>query len=276
MISSFTSLALLTKAASNESMGYGIVCESSEFRDFFLNELARNNLSEVYPCQKYDKDHCVPSLSAGKVKKAINIPLQDRKHQRLNSSNTLTYGPLRTNENKKYQRKEIMETEFVNNELSTDGLRVVGVISHENVAYHRSPPTNGVVEKRNRTLMEAALRTQPFCTIKRPQNHQVSLLQRNKVDDLFQWFDDDEVVPKTPVVRYLRFMFLGCPAGNPKWQWFTLHDSYPSKVDPQLGENLFTHQTLLPDTSESDVETLFDHVYSHVFDNHQCFLETDS
>ncbi|GJU91195.1 retrovirus-related pol polyprotein from transposon TNT 1-94 [Tanacetum coccineum] len=43
------------------------------------------------------------------------------------------------------------------------------------------------------------VRTQPFCIVK-DQNHQVSLSYKETVDDLFQWFDDDEVVPIPPVV----------------------------------------------------------------------------
>ncbi|GJZ35250.1 retrovirus-related pol polyprotein from transposon TNT 1-94 [Tanacetum coccineum] len=44
---------------------------------------------------------------------------------------------------------------------------------------------------------------------------------------------------------------------------------------PAVTENLLPHQIPLPDTSDSDVETLFDHVDSHVFDTHNA-PETDS
>ncbi|GJT24257.1 integrase, catalytic region, zinc finger, CCHC-type containing protein [Tanacetum coccineum] len=48
-----------------------------------------------------------------------------------------------------------------------------------------------------------------------------------------------------------------------------------SEGGPAVTENLLPHQIPLPDTSDSDVETLFDHVDSHVFDTHNA-PETDS
>ncbi|GJY55993.1 copia protein [Tanacetum coccineum] len=56
---------------------------------------------------------------------------------------------------------------------------------------------------------------------------------KKQVDDLFQWLDDDEVG-----YRY------------------------------SVTESLLPHQIPLPDTSDSDVETLFDHVDSNVFDTY--------
>ncbi|GKB98768.1 hypothetical protein Tco_0984905 [Tanacetum coccineum] len=48
-----------------------------------------------------------------------------------------------------------------------------------------------------------------------------------------------------------------------------------SEGGPAVTENLLPHQIPLPDTSDSDVETLFDHVDSNVFDTHNA-PETDS
>ncbi|GJY96877.1 retrovirus-related pol polyprotein from transposon TNT 1-94 [Tanacetum coccineum] len=62
---------------------------------------------------------------------------------------------------------------------------------------------------------------------------------KKQVDDLFQWFDDDEVVPIPPVVPITPVNVPAAPAP----------------------ENAI-------DTSDSDDETLFDHVDSNVFDTH--------
>ncbi|GJS75626.1 copia protein [Tanacetum coccineum] len=75
---------------------------------------------------------------------------------------------------------------------------------------------------------------------------------KKQVDDLFQWFDDDEDnaigSPSTTVI---------------------------SEGAPAVTESLLPHQIPLPDTSDSDVETLFDHVDSNVFDTYNA-PETDS
>ncbi|GJU55471.1 hypothetical protein Tco_1229185 [Tanacetum coccineum] len=74
--------------------------------------------------------------------------------------------------------------------------------------------------------------------VKDPEPPSVSPTQK-QVDDLFQWHDE--------IVRH-----------------------------PAVTENLFIpHQIPLPDTSDSDVETLFDHVDSNVFDTYDA-PETDS
>ncbi|GJV10848.1 retrovirus-related pol polyprotein from transposon TNT 1-94 [Tanacetum coccineum] len=93
---------------------------------------------------------------------------------------------------------------------------------------------------------------------------------KKQVDNLFQWFDDDEVVPIPPVVPITP---VNAPApenanGSPS-------TTVISEGGPAVTENLLPHQIPLPDTSDSDVETLFDHVDSHVFDTHNA-PETDS
>ncbi|GKB69061.1 reverse transcriptase domain-containing protein [Tanacetum coccineum] len=55
---------------------------------------------------------------------------------------------------------------------------------------------------------------------------------------------------------------------------FTYHNVI-SEGAPAVTENLLPHQIPLPDTSDSDGETLFDHVDSNVFDTHNA-PETDS
>ncbi|GJW34434.1 retrovirus-related pol polyprotein from transposon TNT 1-94 [Tanacetum coccineum] len=90
---------------------------------------------------------------------------------------------------------------------------------------------------------------------------------KKQVDDLFQWFDDDEVVPITPV---------NVPAAPaPENANGSPSTTVISEGAPAVTENLLPHQIPLPDTSDSDVETLFDHVDSNVFDTYNA-PETDS
>ncbi|GJS31804.1 retrovirus-related pol polyprotein from transposon TNT 1-94 [Tanacetum coccineum] len=74
---------------------------------------------------------------------------------------------------------------------------------------------------------------------------------KKQVDDLFQWFDDDENANGSPSTTVI------------------------SEGAPTVTESLLPHQIPLPDTSDSDVETLFDHVDSNVFDTYDA-PEADS
>ncbi|GJR12249.1 hypothetical protein Tco_0794901 [Tanacetum coccineum] len=81
---------------------------------------------------------------------------------------------------------------------------------------------------------------------------------KKQVDDLFQWFDDDEVVLIPPVVPITPVNVPAAPApenanGSPS-------TTVISEGAPAVTESLLPHQIPLPDTSDSDVETLFDHV----------------
>ncbi|GJS00118.1 retrovirus-related pol polyprotein from transposon TNT 1-94 [Tanacetum coccineum] len=87
---------------------------------------------------------------------------------------------------------------------------------------------------------------------------------KKQVDDLFQWFDDDEVVPIPPVVPIT-------PVNVPATQAPENAIGSPSTIlvsegAPAVNESLMPHQIPLPDTSDSDDETLFDHVDSNVLD----------
>ncbi|GJT27891.1 hypothetical protein Tco_0908166 [Tanacetum coccineum] len=89
---------------------------------------------------------------------------------------------------------------------------------------------------------------------------------KKQVDDLFQWFDDDEVVPIPPVVPITPVNVPAAPApenaiGSPS-------TTVISEGAPAVTESLLPHQIPLPDTSDSDDETLFDHVDSNVFDTY--------
>ncbi|GKC95836.1 hypothetical protein Tco_1161278 [Tanacetum coccineum] len=90
---------------------------------------------------------------------------------------------------------------------------------------------------------------------------------KKQVDDLFQWFDDDEVVQITPI---------NVPAAPaPENANGSPSTTVISEGAPAVTESLLPHQIHLLDTSVFDVETLFDHVDSNVFDTYNA-PETDS
>ncbi|GJS35854.1 retrovirus-related pol polyprotein from transposon TNT 1-94 [Tanacetum coccineum] len=106
------------------------------------------------------------------------------------------------------------------------------------------------------------------CTSKYPEPPSVPPTKERKkqVDDLFQWFDDDEVIPIPPVVPITPVNVPAAPApenanGSPS-------TTVISEGAPAVTESLLPHQIPLPDTSDSDDETLFDHVDSNVFDTY--------
>ncbi|GJW52516.1 retrovirus-related pol polyprotein from transposon TNT 1-94 [Tanacetum coccineum] len=95
---------------------------------------------------------------------------------------------------------------------------------------------------------------------------------KKRVDDLFQWFDDDEVIPP-PVVPIPPVNVHAAPA--PENANGLPSTTVISEGAPAVTESLLPNQIPLPDTSDSDVETLFDHVDSNVFDTYIA-PETDS
>ncbi|GJT78941.1 integrase, catalytic region, zinc finger, CCHC-type containing protein [Tanacetum coccineum] len=96
---------------------------------------------------------------------------------------------------------------------------------------------------------------------------------KKQVDDLFQWFDDDEVVPIPPVVPITPVNVPTAPA--PEIATGSPSTTVISEGAPAVTESLLPHQIPLPDTSDSDDETLFDHVDNNVFDTDNA-PETDS
>ncbi|GJU54538.1 putative ribonuclease H-like domain-containing protein [Tanacetum coccineum] len=95
---------------------------------------------------------------------------------------------------------------------------------------------------------------------------------KKQVDDLFQWFDDDEVIPPPavpiPPVNAHAAQATENAIGSPS-------TTVISEGAPAVTESLLPHQIPLPDTSDSDIETLFDQVDSNVFDTYTA-PETDS
>nr|GEW19507.1 hypothetical protein [Tanacetum cinerariifolium] len=99
-----------------------------------INDLAKNNLVSGLPKFKYYKEHICPSCEQGKSKRASHPPKPvPNSRQRLHLLHMDLCGPMRI--------------------ASINGKRVG--ISHQ-VSYVRTPQQNGVVERRNQTLVEAA------------------------------------------------------------------------------------------------------------------------
>ncbi|GKA88658.1 retrovirus-related pol polyprotein from transposon TNT 1-94 [Tanacetum coccineum] len=133
----------------------------------------------------------------------------------------------------------IIGTEFVNKTL--DGWFESVGISHE-TSVPRSPQQNGVVERRNRTLMEAARTMLIFA--------------------------------KAPLFLWAEAVATACYTLNRSLVHYASWKDLVVQI-PSVTESLLPHQIPLPDTSDSDVETLFDHVDSNVFDTYNA-PETDS
>ncbi|GJS42654.1 retrovirus-related pol polyprotein from transposon TNT 1-94 [Tanacetum coccineum] len=161
-------------------------------------------------------------------------------------------------------------TEFVNKTL--DGwFEIVGIILEDErtsvstdrtALSERQPNTYGT----SRTMLifaKAPLHDQPFCTRNRPRTT-LCPPTKKQVDDLFQWFDDDEVVPLPPVVPITPVNVPDAPApenaiGSPS-------TTVISEGAPVVTESLLPHQIPLaawgvtpppPTLVISDVETLF-------------------
>ncbi|GKF27005.1 retrovirus-related pol polyprotein from transposon TNT 1-94 [Tanacetum coccineum] len=98
---------------------------------------------------KYDKDHLCPSCQLGKSKKESHpLKAENTNTEVLHTLHMDLCGPMRTESiNEKKYVLVIMD------DYTKFGWSVG--ISHE-TSVPRSPQQNGVVERRNRTLMEAA------------------------------------------------------------------------------------------------------------------------
>ncbi|GKD62569.1 retrovirus-related pol polyprotein from transposon TNT 1-94, partial [Tanacetum coccineum] len=137
-----------------------------------LNHLARNGLVRGLPRLKFEKDHLCSACAMGKSKKQSHKPKsEDTNQEKLYLLHMDLCGPMRVASvnGKKYILVIVDDysrlnaavrnirtdngTEFVNQTLR-DYYEQVG-ISHE-TSVARTPQQNGVVERRNRTLVEAA------------------------------------------------------------------------------------------------------------------------
>nr|GEV19849.1 hypothetical protein [Tanacetum cinerariifolium] len=121
-----------------------------------INDLAKKDLISGLPKLKYAKEHLCPSCEQGKSKKASHPPKPVlNSKQRLHLLHMDLCGPMRVasiNASVIIVRTD-NETEFKNHVLK-EYFDCVG-ITHESSAT-KTPQQNGVVERRNCTLVEAA------------------------------------------------------------------------------------------------------------------------
>ncbi|GJS61881.1 retrovirus-related pol polyprotein from transposon TNT 1-94 [Tanacetum coccineum] len=148
-------VCLLTKASSTKSWLWHRRLNHLNFGT--LNELARNDLVRGLPMLKYDKDHLCPSCQLGKSKKASHpLKAENTNTEVLHTLHMDLCGPMRTESinGKKYVLVIVDDYTRFGWIMEHGWFESVG-ISHE-TSVPRSPQQNGVVERRNRTLMEAA------------------------------------------------------------------------------------------------------------------------
>ncbi|GJT49582.1 integrase, catalytic region, zinc finger, CCHC-type containing protein [Tanacetum coccineum] len=128
-----------------------------------INHLARHGLVRGLPKLKFEKDHLCSACAMGKSKKKPHKPKsEDTNQEKLYLLHMDLCGPMRvvSVNGKKFHNQVTVRrirtdngTEFVNQTLR-EYYEKIG-ISHE-TSVARSPQQNGVVERRNRTLIEAA------------------------------------------------------------------------------------------------------------------------
>ncbi|GJR26454.1 retrovirus-related pol polyprotein from transposon TNT 1-94 [Tanacetum coccineum] len=117
-----------------------------------INHLARHGLVRGLPMLKFEKDHLCSACALGKSTKKPHKPKsEDTNQEKLYLLHMDLCGPMRVASVN--GKKTDNGTEFVNQTLR-EYYEKVG-ISHE-TSVARSPQQNGVVERRNRTLIEAA------------------------------------------------------------------------------------------------------------------------
>ncbi|GJR75575.1 retrovirus-related pol polyprotein from transposon TNT 1-94 [Tanacetum coccineum] len=326
-------VCLLTKASSTKSWLWHRRLNHLNFRT--LNELARNNLVRGLPMLKYDKDHLRPSCQLGKSKKASHpLKAENTNTEVLHTLHMDLCGPMRT---KVITERICLVIVDDYTDLGWLGLRVFG-ISHE-TSVPRSPQQNGIVERRNRTLMEAA-RTMlifakaplflwaeavatacykadidklccyaPTKKAYRIYNKRTAKIQETvhvTFDELTEGLTSVQTssglapqqmtyVPNSNKHELLLLQFMegsrSCTvipppavpippvnahaAQAPENAIGSPSTTVISEGAPAVTESLLPHQIPLPDTSDSDIETLFDNVDSNVFDTYTA-PETDS
>nr|GEU86382.1 hypothetical protein [Tanacetum cinerariifolium] len=103
-----------------------------------INHLARQSLVRGLPKLKFEKDHLCSACAMGKSKKKSHKPKsKDTNQEKLYLFHTDLYGPMRV---ESVNRKKYILEVGISHETSVAG----------------SPQQNGVIEKRNRMLIEAA------------------------------------------------------------------------------------------------------------------------
>ncbi|GJU60493.1 retrovirus-related pol polyprotein from transposon TNT 1-94 [Tanacetum coccineum] len=119
-----------------------------------INDLAKNDLVTSLPKFKYHKEHLCPSCEQGKSKKASHPPKPvPKSKQRLHLLHMDLCGPMRVESiNRKRSKDEAPEVIKTCLKKVTVLLQAPLIIASS----VRTPQQNGVVERRNRTLVEAA------------------------------------------------------------------------------------------------------------------------
>nr|GEY86358.1 hypothetical protein [Tanacetum cinerariifolium] len=112
-----------------------------------INDLARKYLVQGLPRLKFEKDHLCSASQLGKRKKHTYKPKTENTNLEVPS-----YGFICLNKTVRYIRID-NGTEFVNQTL-TDYYERIDIFHHKTVP--RTPQQNSVVERWNRTLVEAA------------------------------------------------------------------------------------------------------------------------
>nr|GEZ44690.1 Gag-Pol polyprotein [Tanacetum cinerariifolium] len=117
-----------------------------------INELARNDLVSGLPKFKYNKEHLCPSCEQGKSKRASHPPKPvPNLRQRLHLLHMDLCGPIRI---ASINRKRTDNGTKFKNQVLKEYFDSIG-ISHQ-MSSVRTPQQNGVVERKNQTLVEAA------------------------------------------------------------------------------------------------------------------------
>ncbi|GJY78859.1 retrovirus-related pol polyprotein from transposon TNT 1-94 [Tanacetum coccineum] len=148
-------ICLLSKASKNKSWLWHRRLNHLNFGT--LNDLARKDLVRSLPRLKFEKDYLCSSCQLGKSRKATHKPkMINTIMEVLHTLHMDLCRPLRVQIGLNKTVRFVWTdngTEFVNKDL-TDYYDNVG-ITHEKTVL-RTPQQNGVVERRNRTLVEAA------------------------------------------------------------------------------------------------------------------------
>ncbi|GJR76871.1 retrovirus-related pol polyprotein from transposon TNT 1-94 [Tanacetum coccineum] len=208
MIASFP-ICLLSKASKTKSWLWHRRLSHLNFGA--INHLARHGLVRGLPKLKFEKDHLCSACAMGKIKKKPHKPKsEDTNQEKLYLLHVDLCGPMRVasvNEKKyilvivddysqftwvKCLRSKDEAPDFIIKFLKM--IQKVG-ISHETFVA-RSPQQNGVVERRNRTLIEVArtmliyakaplfLWAEAVATACYTQNHSIDLLFQPLFDEL--------------------------------------------------------------------------------------------
>nr|GEZ94431.1 integrase, catalytic region, zinc finger, CCHC-type, peptidase aspartic, catalytic [Tanacetum cinerariifolium] len=131
-VASNFSTCFLAKASSSQSWLWHQRLSHSNFAP--INNLVKNNLVQGLPKMKFEKDHLCSACEQGKIHREHHKSKTDfASNKPLYLLHMDLYGPMRIR--------------------SINGKRYVLVVVDD---YSRTPQQNGVVERRNRTLVEAA------------------------------------------------------------------------------------------------------------------------